>query len=120
MNSRTYQTSDFPLRPVVALGQALAVGDLAKVIGIPDVMFHGFDEIARARYTAMMHRVLPIAEFDANGYAIFALFYQTPADLLGSTEEPAGLDCFETHDFCFDPRDLERVPATLGPASSRV
>ena len=117
MSSRTYQASDFPLQPLDALGHSLSVGDFAKVVAIPDVAFHGFDEIARARYTAMKSRVLPIAEFDESGYAVFALWYKSPADLIGNTGEPSGIVAFETHDFCFDPRDLELVQASLGNAS---
>src|SRR5687767_11319359 len=123
MSSRTYQASDFPLQPLDASGQVLTVGDFTKIIAVPDVAFHGFDEVARARYTAMKNRVLPIAEFDESGYVVFALYYTLHADLLGKTGEPAGVDSFQTHDFCFDPRDLELVqasPVPAGVSASRV
>ena len=116
--SRTYQKSDFPLKPVDAHGRPLSVGDLAKIIAIPDVGFHGFDDIARARYTAMMDRTLPITEFDESGYAVFALWYKTPDDVLGNVGEPSGVSSFATHDFCFDPRDLEL--GTPGVVAGRV
>jgi hypothetical protein len=106
---REYQISDFPLKPFDRNGHALAVGDHVKIIDTPDVTFHGFDATARARYSALHGKVMRIAEFDESGYAVFALWYEASGDSEGRVDEPRGVGLVETHDFCFDPRDLEHV-----------
>ena len=107
--SRDYQLSEFPLQRFDCHGDLLSAGELAKIVALPDINFHGFDELARKRYTALKDRVLPISEYDENGYAHFLLWYLSATDLLGTSAEPVGVDQFETHEFYFDARDLERA-----------
>lgn len=110
--TRSYQRSDFPLTPFDANGVELSVGDLVDVAAAPDVAFHGFNAVARTRYANLLGRALPITEFDENGYAVFRLWYRAKSDVTGSLAEPSGVSCFETHGFCFDPRDLARSSST--------
>lgn len=106
---RDYQKSDFPLSPVDCKGQKLVVGDEVRIIEIPDIRFHGFDAIARARYAALHGKIMRISEFDESGYAVFALWYAATDEVEGRADEPTNVSRLEWHGFCFDPRDLERM-----------
>ncbi|GMV30967.1 MAG: hypothetical protein AMXMBFR59_30920 [Rhodanobacteraceae bacterium] len=107
--SRKYVQSDFPLKPADRWGRVVAAGDEVRISAIPDTDFHGFDDIGRARYTALKDRVLPVTALEENGYAVFFLWYLSSVDLIGNIGEPTGIDAHETHEFYFDPRDLEFV-----------
>ena len=50
-----------------------------------------------------------INEFDESGYAVFTLWYGARKEVEGRTDEPINVNRFQTHGFCFDPRDLERI-----------
>ncbi|WP_150131965.1 hypothetical protein [Dokdonella koreensis] len=104
-----YQQSEFPLKPVDRGGRTLHVGCEARIIAIPDVDFDGFDAVGRTRYVALEGRILPVVDLDENGYAIFHLFYSEPADMMGSIRAPRDASEFYIQEFCFDPRDVERV-----------
>lgn len=85
------------------------VGDDVRIVEIPDIKFHGFGAMARKRYAALHGKIMRISEFDESGYAVFNLWYAATKDVEGRTDEPIKVSRFETHGFCFDPRDLERV-----------